>query len=184
MSLKTNRPLIIGIMAMSIVIAISNVAVSYPINDWLTWGALTYPVAFLVTDFMNRSFGPDCAKKVVYGGFLVGVVFSFWLADARIALGSGTAFLFAQLLDIFIFNKVSKQTWWTAPIVSSSISSVADTSLFFAIAFAGTGLPWITWAAGDYIIKVAMAAFLLIPFRILITLFTSQFSTTYQKSKI
>ena len=103
------RPIFFGVLAMAIVVAVSNVAVGYPINDWITWGALTYPVAFLVTDVMNRSFGASNARKVVYGGFLVGVVFSIWLADIRIALASGTAFLTAQLIDIFVFNKVSKQ---------------------------------------------------------------------------
>ena len=168
------RPIFFGVLAMAIVVAVSNVAVGYPINDWITWGALTYPVAFLVTDVMNRSFGASNARKVVYGGFLVGVVFSIWLADIRIALASGTAFLTAQLIDIFVFNKVSQKTWWQAPFISSSLSSAIDTVLFFSIAFIGSGLPWVTWAAGDYAIKLAMATLLLVPFKLVISIITNQ----------
>ena len=168
------RPIFFGVLAMAIVVAVSNVAVGYPINDWITWGALTYPVAFLVTDVMNRSFGASNARKVVYGGFLVGVVFSIWLADIRIALASGTAFLTAQLIDIFVFNKVSQKTWWQAPFISSSLSSAIDTVLFFSIAFIGSGLPWVTWAAGDYAIKLAMAMLLLVPFKLVISIITNQ----------
>ena len=167
------RPIFFGVLAMAIVVAVSNVAVGYPINDWITWGALTYPVAFLVTDVMNRSFGASNARKVVYGGFLVGVVFSIWLADIRIALASGTAFLTAQLIDIFVFNKVSQKTWWQAPFISSSLSSAIDTVLFFSIAFIGSGLPWVTWAAGDYAIKLAMAILLLVPFKLVISIITN-----------
>jgi len=164
------RPLFLGVLAMAIVVAVSNVAVGYPINDWITWGALTYPVAFLVTDVMNRSFGASNARKVVYGGFLVGVVFSIWLADIRIALASGTAFLTAQLIDIFVFNRISKKTWWQAPFISSSLSSAIDTVLFFSIAFIGSGLPWVTWAVGDYAVKLAMAILLLVPFKVVISM--------------
>ena len=154
------RPLVLGVLAMAIVVALSNVAVGYPINDWITWGALTYPIAFLVTDVMNRSFGASNARKVVYGGFLVGVVLS------------------AQLIDIFVFNRISKKTWWQAPFISSSLSSAIDTALFFSIAFVGSGLPWITWALGDYAIKLAMAVLLLIPFKLVISLIASQTTAT------
>tara|TARA_B100001123_G_C15262917_1_gene1007288 strand:- start:52 stop:606 length:555 start_codon:yes stop_codon:yes gene_type:complete len=174
MALLTNKALISGVLAMSFVVAISNIAVGYPINDWLTWGALTYPIAFLVTDLMNRFFGASSARKVVYGGFLVGIILSFSLASPRIAIGSGTAFLLAQLLDVFIFDRLSQKIWWKAPLISSTISSAADTALFFSIAFGGSGLPWITWAAGDYMIKIIMALFLLIPFRIFISLVLHQ----------
>ena len=167
------RPLFLGVLAMAIVVAVSNVAVGYPINDWITWGALTYPVAFLVTDVMNRSFGASNARKVVYGGFLVGVVLSIWLADVRIALASGTAFLTAQLIDIFVFNRISKKTWWQAPFISSSLSSAIDTVLFFSIAFFGSGLPWVSWAVGDYAVKLAMAILLLVPFKIVISMITN-----------
>ena len=167
------RPLFLGVLAMAIVVAVSNVAVGYPINDWITWGALTYPVAFLVTDVMNRSFGASNARKVVYGGFLVGVVLSIWLADVRIALASGTAFLTAQLIDIFVFNRISKKTWWQAPFISSSLSSAVDTVLFFSIAFIGSGLPWVSWAVGDYAVKLAMAILLLVPFKIVISMITN-----------
>lgn len=167
------RPLFLGVLAMAIVVAVSNVAVGYPINDWITWGALTYPVAFLVTDVMNRSFGASNARKVVYGGFLVGVVLSIWLADVRIALASGTAFLTAQLIDIFLFNRISKKTWWQAPFISSSLSSAIDTVLFFSIAFIGSGLPWVSWAVGDYAVKLAMAILLLVPFKIVISMITN-----------
>jgi len=167
------RPLFLGVLAMAIVVAVSNVAVGYPINDWITWGALTYPVAFLVTDVMNRSFGASNARKVVYGGFLVGVVLSIWLADVRIALASGTAFLTAQLIDIFVFNRISKKTWWQAPFISSSLSSAIDTVLFFSIAFIGSGLPWVSWAVGDYAVKLAMAILLLVPFKIVISMITN-----------
>ena len=111
-------------------------------------------------------------------GYLVGVVLSIWLADIRIAIASGTAFLTAQLIDIFVFNRVSKKTWWQAPFISSSLSSAIDTALFFSIAFVGSGLPWITWALGDYAIKLAMAVLLLIPFKLVISLIASQTTAT------
>ena len=137
-------------------------------------GSFNISCSILVTDVMNRSFGASNARKVVYGGFLVGVIFSIWLADIRIALASGTAFLTAQLIDIFVFNKVSQKTWWQAPFISSSLSSAIDTVLFFSIAFIGSGLPWVTWAAGDYAIKLAMAILLLVPFKLVISIITNQ----------
>lgn len=164
------KGVIAGIIAMGLVVVVSNIAVGYPINDWLTWGALTYPIAFLVTDLTNRLFGASPARKVVYAGFALGVALSLWLADPRIALASGTAFLIAQLLDIAIFNRMRRQAWWKAPLVSSLISSAVDTALFFSIAFYATGLPWVTWAIGDYGAKLAMAAVLLVPFRIFISM--------------
>lgn len=157
----------IGLAAMTLVVTGSNVAVQYPINDWLTWGALTYPAAFLVNDLTNRALGPAVARRVVYGGFALAVLLSIYFATWRIALASGTAFLVAQLLDIAIFNRLRRAVWWQAPLVSSGLASAVDTLLFFSLAFAGTGLPWITWGLGDYGAKLAMALFLLIPFRVL-----------------
>lgn len=157
----------LGVLAMAVVVTVSNVAVQYPINDWLTWGALTYPVAFLVTDLTNRSLGTSVARRVVYVGFAFAVVLSIYFADWRIALASGSAFLAAQLLDIAIFDRLRKAAWWQAPLVSSGLASAVDTAIFFSLAFAGTGLPWVTWAIGDYGAKIAMALILLLPFRAL-----------------
>ena len=157
--------LIAGALAMGLVVLVSNIAVGYPINDWLTWGALTYPLAFLVTDLTNRILGASPARRVVYVGFAVGVVLSIVFADLRIALASGSAFLLAQLLDIWIFDRLRRQSWWKAPIVSSLIASALNTAVFFTAAFAFTTLPWMTWALGDYAAKLAMAAVLLAPFR-------------------
>ena len=167
------KSLITLIIGMALVVVISNIAVSYPINDWLTWGALTYPIAFLVTDITNRLFGVARARTVVYAGFLMGVILSLWAADMRIALASGSAFLIAQLLDITIFDKLRQKTWWKAPLISTIISSAVDTLLFFSIAFVATGLPWVTWAIGDYGAKLAMAAVLLMPFRFFLSLIPS-----------
>jgi uncharacterized PurR-regulated membrane protein YhhQ (DUF165 family) len=157
----------IGVIAMILVVTGSNIAVQYPINDWLTWGAFTYPVAFLVNDLTNRTLGPAVARRVVYVGFVLGVVLSIYVAGWRIGLASGGAFLVAQLLDVQIFDRLRRSAWWRAPFVSSTLGSALDTALFFSLAFAGTGLPWVTWAIGDYGVKLAMALGLLIPFRAL-----------------
>ena len=149
------------------VVAGSNVAVQYPINDWLTWGAFTYPVAFLVTDLTNRRLGPRTARAVACLGFALAVLLSIMLATPRIALASGSAFVTAQLLDIAVFNRLRRLPWWQAPLISSGIASIWDTAVFFTLAFAGTGLPWITWAIGDLGAKAAMALLLLLPFRAL-----------------
>lgn len=156
-----------GAAAMTAVVVASNILVQYPINDWLTWGAFTYPIAFLVTDLSNRSLGPARARRVVYVGFAVAVILSIVLATPRIALASGTAFLSAQLLDIYIFDRLRRGVWWRAPVISSGVASVFDTAIFFSLAFAGTGLPWITWGLGDFGAKVAMALALLVPYRLL-----------------
>jgi queuosine precursor transporter len=155
------------VLAMVVVVAGSNVAVQYPINDWLTWGAFTYPVAFLVTDLTNRRLGPGQARRVAYIGFALGVLLSIVVAGPRIAVASGAAFLTAQLLDIAVFDRLRRLPWWQAPLVSSGLASVWDTALFFTLAFAGTGLPWTTWALGDLGAKAAMALLLLLPFRAL-----------------
>lgn len=157
--------LVIGVIAMAVVVTVSNIVVEIPINDWLTWGALTYPFAFLVTDLTNRTLGPSKARLVVTVGFVAAVGMSLLLADPRIALASGSAFLLAQLLDVFLFDKLRQGAWWKAPLVSSVIASFVDTLIFFSLAFAGTGLPWETWALGDYGVKLAMVAVLIIPFR-------------------
>lgn len=157
----------IGVIAMIAVVTGSNVAVQYPINDWLTYGALTYPFSFLVTDLTNRALGPGAARRVVYVGFALAVVLSIYFAGARIALASGGAFLVAQLLDIAVFDRLRRGVWWRAPFVSSTLASTVDTALFFTLAFAGTGLPWITWGLGDLGAKFAMAVALLLPFRAL-----------------
>jgi len=158
------KSLITLIIGMALVVVISNIAVSYPINDWLTWGALTYPIAFLVTDMTNRLFGVARARTVVYAGFL------------------GSAFLIAQLLDITIFDKLRQKTWWKAPLISTIISSAVDTLLFFSIAFVATGLPWVTWAIGDYGAKLAMAAILLMPFRFFLSLIPSNPNKSFDQA--
>jgi hypothetical protein len=159
------KQLWLPILAMIAVVAVSNFAVQYPINDWLTWGAFTYPLAFLVTDLSNRAYGPARARIVVLAGFVLGIALSLVLATERIAFASGTAFLIAQLLDITIFDRMRRLDWWRAPLASSLTSSAVDTALFFSLAFAMTGLPWVTWAVGDYAAKLAMAAILLMPYR-------------------
>jgi queuosine precursor transporter len=155
------------VLAMVVVVAGSNVAVQYPINDWLTWGALTYPVAFLVTDLTNRRYGSAEARRVAWVGFALAVLLSIALAGSRIALASGAAFLTAQLLDISVFDRLRRLRWWKAPLISSGLASIWDTAVFFSLAFAGTGLPWFTWALGDLGAKFAMALLLLLPFRAL-----------------
>lgn len=158
-----------AVVAMAVVVGASNYLVNIPINDWLVWGALTYPLAFLVNDLVNRLHGAATARKVVYVGFAVGVALSLSVEsiDQRIAIASGTAFLLAQLLDVFIFNKLRAGKWWLAPSVSSAISTIVDTVLFFGIAFAGTGAPWTQWATGDLAVKWAVAAFSLLVYRLL-----------------
>ncbi|MBB4264691.1 queuosine precursor transporter [Roseospira visakhapatnamensis] len=155
------------VLAMAVVVVASNILVGYPINDWLTWGALTYPVAFLVTDVTNRRFGPTQAWRVVSVGFALAVVLSVVLASPRIALASGTAFLMAQALDILVFNRLRDRVWWLPPMVSSLLGSALDTVMFFTLAFAGTGLPWIGWGVGDFGVKVTVALLLLPAFRLL-----------------
>ena len=157
-----------GVVAMSIVVAVSNFLVRIPINDWLTWGALSYPVAFLVTDLINRRMGPESARGVVYVGFACGVALSLFTSTVRIALASGAAFLIAQLADVWLYDRMRRiAAWWRAPLASSTLASALDTALFFSLAFAGTGLPWVTWAIGDYGVKIAIAVAMLIPFRLL-----------------
>ncbi len=163
----TLKQLLTAVTAMIVVVTASNVLVQYPINAFLTWGAFTYPVAFLVTDVTNRALGPVAARRVAYIGFGIAVVASVYFATPRIAVASGAAFLTAQLLDITVFNRLRGALWWRAPLISSFLASTVDTALFFSLAFAGTGEPWLTWAIGDYAVKLAVALAMLIPFRLL-----------------
>lgn len=159
--------LAIALSSMALLVTASNFLVQYPINDWLTWGALTYPMAFLVNDLTNRAYGPAKARQVVFVGFALAVLLSIWLATPRIALASGSAFLVAQLLDTHIFDRLRNDVWWKAPLAGSVIASFVDTVLFFTLAFAGTGLPLVTLIAGDFAVKVGLAIVFLIPFRAL-----------------
>ena len=219
MSSETTKPslrfvlsVLVPVICMGVVILTSNELVQHPVislfgmsemfgmplADVLTWGAFTYPVAFLVTDTTNRLFGPDKARKVVVVGFALGVFLSLSAAfsiaagvaadtsttvmdalfnneDAygmlRVAVASGSAFLIAQLLDVALFDKLRQGTWWKAPVISSFVSSIIDTAIFFSLAFAGTGLPWETWAIGDFMAKLVMIAILLYPFRLLVSFY-------------
>jgi hypothetical protein len=164
---------------MGVVVLSSNFLVQFPIKYYgleqiLTYGALSYPVAFLVTDLTNRSYGKAVAKKIVYIGFAIGISFTLLfstnfadLISVRIAIGSGTAFLIAQLLDVQIFDKLRKKKWFVAPLASSFIGSIVDTFLFFSIAFYATGIPWFTLSLGDLTVKIFVALIMLIPFKLL-----------------
>ncbi len=165
---KTNYSwpnIIISALAMSLIVVLSNWLVTIQINDWLTWGALTFPFAFLINDLTNRAFGAKLARIVVSLGFVVGIILSLQL-ETRIAVASGCAFLVSQMLDIEIFKRIHSKLWWRAPIISSSISSIVDTALFFSIAFVGTQVPWISLGFGDLMIKLLVALVALIPYRV------------------
>ena len=165
---------------MGVVVLSSNYLVQFPIKHYgldeiLTYGAFSYPIAFLITDLANRSYGKLVARKIVYIGFAIGIsftlIFSTNFADlisVRIAIGSGTAFLVAQLLDVQIFDQLRKKKWFIAPLTSSLIGSTIDTFLFFSISFYATGIPWVTLSLGDLAVKVLVALVMLIPFRILL----------------
>jgi len=156
--------------AMVLIVVSSNVLVQYPLSDWLTWGAITYPFSFLVVDLANRYHGPRMARRIVYIGFVVALLLSAWLATPRIAVASGTAFLCAELLDVTIFNRLRRHAWWKPPLVSTLFASVVDTAIFFTLAFAGTDMPWVTLALGDLGVKLAIALFALVPFRVALAL--------------
>ena len=165
---------------MGIVVLASNYLVQFPIKYYgleeiLTYGAFSYPIAFLITDLANRSFGKIVARKIVYIGFAIGISFTILfstnftdLISIRIAIGSGTAFLVAQLLDVQIFDKLRKKEWFVAPLTSSLIGSTIDTFLFFSISFYATGIPWVTLSLGDLAVKIFVALVMLIPFRLLL----------------
>jgi len=159
------RDLWLPTLAMVVIVVVSNIVVQIPINDWLTWGALTYPVAFLVTDLTNRRYGPEKARMVVYVGFAVAVVLSIYFAGARIAIASGTAFLLAQLFDVALFNRLRRLSWWQTPLISTVLASALDTALFFSIAFYATPVPWVTLGIGDFGVKMGLALVMLVPFR-------------------
>ena len=166
--------------SMALVVALSNYLVQFPVNyiglqDLLTYGAFSYPVAFLITDLSNRKYGKNTAKKIVYLGFALGVFLTLYfstnysdLISIRIAIGSGTAFLVAQLIDVNIFDRLRKKIWFAAPLTSSLVGSSIDTFLFFSISFYGTGINWITLSFGDLFVKIFVALMMLIPFRLLL----------------
>ncbi|MFB2530759.1 VUT family protein [Paracoccus sp. p4-l81] len=188
-----------GVIAMAAIVVASNILVQFQFGNWLTWGAFTYPFAFLVTDVINRIHGAQAARKVVLAGFVVGVASSLIAAGMdrttlRIAIGSGTAFLLAQLLDVTIFDRLRAGTWWKAPFVSTFFGSAVDTFLFFSIAFAaslsfinpaddvtwaaerlpligiGPDVPlWVSLAAADWLVKLGLAIIALAPFRAIVT---------------
>ena len=178
-----SKPFLLLSFLMGVVVLSSNYLVQFPVNYYglneiLTYGAFSYPVAFLITDLANRSYGKIVARKIVYFGFVLGigftVLFSTDFADfisIRIAIGSGVAFLTAQLLDVQIFDRLRKKEWFVAPLTSSMIGSTIDTFLFFSISFYGTGVPWVTLSVGDLIVKVIVALIMLIPFRLLLKTF-------------
>ena len=165
---------------MASIVALSNYLVQFPINyigleDLLTYGAFSYPIAFFITDLSNRKYGKNTAKKIVYLGFALGVFLTFYfstnysdLISIRIAIGSGTAFLIAQLIDVNIFDRLRKKIWFVAPLVSSLIGSSIDTFLFFSISFYGTDMNWIRLSFGDLFVKIFIALIMLIPFRLLL----------------
>ncbi|RZI66108.1 MAG: VUT family protein [Variovorax sp.] len=155
-------------LAMALVVLASNVLVQFAINDWLTWGAFSYPVALLVSDLINRRFGPSPARRVAYVGFAVAIAASLLLAPARIAIASGLAFIASQLLDIGVFDRLRRGTWWRAPLVATLFAAVLDSLVFWGIAFGGTEGPWLTWALGDLGVKLAVGVLMLLPFRLLI----------------
>jgi len=168
---------------MGVVVLTSNYLVQFPINYYgleeiLTYGAFSYPVAFLITDLANRSYGKVVARKIVYVGFIIGIVFTLFfstnfadLISVRIAIGSGIAFMVAQLLDVQIFDYLRKKKWFVAPLTSSLIGSTVDTFLFFSISFYATGIPWVTLSLGDLAVKTFVALAMLIPFRLLLGTF-------------
>ena len=155
-------------LVMAGVVLASNILVQFPINDWLTWGAITYPVAFLVSELVNRAHGAGPARRVAWVGFAVAVVASLVLAPARIAVASGTAFLLSQWLDIGVFDRLRHGSWWRAPLVATVLAALLDTAVFWGIAFAGTDVPWVTLALGDLAVKLVLGVALLLPFRLLI----------------
>jgi len=168
---------------MGAIVLASNYLVQFPIRYYgleeiLTYGAFSYPVAFLITDLANRSYGKLIARKIVYIGFVIGIGFTLLfstnfadLISLRIAIGSGTAFLIAQLLDVQIFDNLRKRDWFIAPLTSSLIGSTVDTFLFFSISFYATGIPWVSLAFGDLTVKILVALIMLIPFRFLLKTF-------------
>ena len=176
-----NRVFFILAFSMALIVALSNYLVQFPVKymdlqDLFTYGAFSYPIAFLITDLSNRRYGKIVARKIVYLGFVLGLFLTLYfstdfsnLISKRIAAGSGFAFLIAQLLDVQVFHKLRKKIWFVAPLVSSLIGSTIDTFLFFSIAFYGTGINWISLSFGDLLVKIFVALVMLIPFRLLLS---------------
>ena len=203
------KSLIPGILAMAAIVLASNILVQHPLGLWLTWGAITYPFAFLVTDLTNRIQGPTAARRVVLAGFLTGIVCSLIgtqiigefgpLVTLRIAIGSGAAFLAAQLLDVTVFDRLRRAAWWRAPLISTLVGSTLDTLLFFSIAFSaaliwiepgndvtwatttqpllgvGPVVPfWVSLAVADWCAKITLAIVALLPFRLTVAKLTAK----------
>ena len=178
-----NKQLLLLPVLMGVVVLVSNYLVQFPIKYYglegiLTYGAFSYPIAFLITDLTNRSYGKLIARKIVYIGFVIGIAFTLFfstnfsdLISVRIAIGSGIAFLVAQLLDVKIFDQLRNEKWFVAPLTSSFIGSIVDTFLFFSISFYGTGIPWVTLSFGDLAVKILVTLTMLIPFRLLLGTF-------------
>mgnify|MGYP001160086122 FL=1 len=178
-----NKTILLLSIVMGAIVLASNYLVQFPVqyyglSEILTYGAFTYPIAFLITDLANRSFGKEIAKKIVYFGFFIGISFTLFFStnfsdtiSIRIAIGSGTAFIISQRLDVYIFDKLRKKYWFIPPLASSINGSVIDTFLFFTIAFYATGIPWFTLALGDLAVKLFVALLMLIPFRMLLKTF-------------
>ena len=178
-----NRLFFLLSLIMGVVVLASNYLVQFPIKYYgleeiLTYGAFSYPIAFLITDLANRSYGKVIARNIVYIGFIIGISFTLFfstnfsdLISIRIAIGSGTAFIVAQLLDVQIFDKLRQKKWFVAPLASSFVGSTFDTFIFFLISFYGTGVPWISLSLGDLSVKILVALFMLIPFRLLLGTF-------------
>ena len=175
-----NKTILLLSILMGVIVLASNYLVQFPVqyyglSEILTYGAFTYPMAFLITDLSNRSFGKEVAKKIVYFGFFIGISFTLFfstnfsdLISIRIAIASGTAFLISQRLDVYVFDKLRNRYWFIPPLASSINGSFIDTFLFFSIAFYATGIPWFTLAIGDLMVKLFVALLMLIPFRILL----------------
>ena len=178
-----NKTFIILSFLMGLIVLASNYLVQFPIQyyglqELLTYGAFSYPIAFLITDLANRSYGKEIAKKIVYFGFFIGVSFTLFfstnfsdLISIRIAIGSGTAFIVSQRIDVYVFDKLRNKNWFVPPLASSINGSLIDTFLFFSIAFYATDIPWFTLAIGDLAVKLFVALLMLIPFRILLKTF-------------
>ena len=181
---------------MGVVVVISNYLVQFPVqlmglNEILTYGAFSYPVTFLITDLANRAYGKAVAKKVVYVGFVIGILLTLFVStnfediiSIRIAIGSGVAFFVAQNLDIQIFDQLRKKSWFVAPLYSSTFGSLTDTFLFFSISFYATGIPWITLALGDLAVKLIITLVMLIPFKFLLLKIRDYTDTSSSKFKV
>ena len=181
---------------MGAVVVISNYLVQIPIQQFglseiLTYGAFSYPITFLITDLANRAYGKHVAKKVVYFGFIIGILLTLFVStnfkdiiSIRIAIGSGVAFIVAQNLDVQIFDKLRKKSWFIAPLTSSTLGSITDTFLFFSIAFYSTEIPWATLALGDLLVKLFITLVMLIPFRLLLNKIKDYSDSSVSKAKV